>query len=188
MSHPRRRLGALAVALLLGAILPAPAQAKGGRGTVRLYRANGRYAGRIDPSGRFYGENGRYLGRVEGNRIYSAQGRYMGRFEESGVFHDAADMSAGGSGAGAPRVDDPRNVGSGPDGDHGSPSAAGDRGTQPAGNAHTAVIAPVTPVPAAAGGSPAGVAGRMQPPAVLSSDPSAGTPLIEIVRPDRGTR
>jgi hypothetical protein len=188
MSQPRRRLGALAVALLLGAILSAPAQAKGGRGTVRLYKANGRYAGRIDPSGRFYGENGRYLGRVEGNRIYSAQGRYMGRFEESGVFHDVADMSAGGSRAGASRAEDPRNVASGPDGDHGSQSAVGDRGTQPAGNANTVVIAPVTPAPAAAGASPAGGAGRMQPPAVLSSDPSAGASLIEIVRPDKGTR
>ena len=144
MSHPRRRLVALAVGLLLGAI--PLAQAKGGRGTVRLYKANGRYAGRVDPGGRFYGENGRYLGRVEGNRIYSAQGRYRGRFEESGVSHDAADRPATASRAGAPRADDPRNVVSGHDGDHGSP------------------------------------------PAVLSSDPSAGTPLIEIVRPDKGTR
>jgi len=166
MSYPRRRLGALAVALLLGAILPAPGQAKGGRGTVRLYRANGRYAGRIDPSGRFYGENGRYLGRVEGNRIYSAQGRYMGRFEESGVFHDAADMSAGGSRAGASRADDPRDGSPGRDGGDGGPlPAAGDRGTQSAGGP-----------------------GRMQSPPVLSSDPSAGTPLIEIVRPDKGIR
>lgn len=186
MTRPRRRQ--ILLALLSGAWVPGNAHARGGRGAVRLYRANGRYAGRIEANGRYYGENGRYLGRVEGNRIYSAQGRYMGRFEESGVFHDAADMSAGGSRAGASRADDPRNVASGPDGDHGSQSAAGDRGTQPAGNANTVVIAPVTPAPAAAGASPAGGAGRMQPPAVLSSDPSAGASLIEIVRPDKGTR
>lgn len=64
--------------------------AKGGRGgrTLRLYRSNGRFAGRVDPNGRHYDAQGRYIGRVDGQRIYDSRGRYIGRFEESGVFHE----------------------------------------------------------------------------------------------------
>ena len=92
MNCRRAFMGALAA--ILGLSWSSRSDAKGGGGgggggkTLRLYRANGRYAGRIDPRGRFYGENGRYLGRVEGDRIYDAQGRYLGRYESSGRLHE----------------------------------------------------------------------------------------------------
>lgn len=101
----RRALG-----LLLPACLPLPALAKGGgRGTLRLYRANGRYAGRIEPNGRHYDAAGRYVGRVEGQRLYDASGRYLGRFEESGLFRDSDEAPAQAplAGASAPARDDP---------------------------------------------------------------------------------
>lgn len=70
---------------------PPPVLARGKGRTVRLYRANGRYAGRVEPNGRFYDAAGRYAGRVEGQRVYDARGRYLGRFEESGSFRDSDD-------------------------------------------------------------------------------------------------
>ena len=76
--------------LVVGAVTtPILSSAKGGRGgrTLRLYRSNGRFAGRIDPNGRHYDAQGRYIGRVEGQRIYDSRGRYIGRFEESGAFY-----------------------------------------------------------------------------------------------------
>lgn len=71
------------------ATIPILSIAKGGRGgrTLRLYRSNGRYAGRVEPNGRHFDAQGRYIGRVEGQRIYDSRGRYIGRFEESGAFH-----------------------------------------------------------------------------------------------------
>jgi hypothetical protein len=187
MTRPRRRQ--ILLALLSGAWLPANTHARGGRGTVRLYRANGRYAGRIEANGRYYGENGRYLGRVEGNRIYSAQGRYLGRFEESGVFHDAAAMP-GGAGrigpAGTDRGDDPRA--GAPDRDivPGQPPVAHE--TRPSlPDAPTRVPSPAEgSVPAANATQLPPVAARPTP--VFGTDPTAGQPIIEIIRPDRGTR
>ena len=67
------------------------ASSAGGKGsgrTLRLYRSNGRYAGRIESNGRHYDAKGRYAGRVEGQRIYDSKGRFVGRFEESGKFHE----------------------------------------------------------------------------------------------------
>lgn len=99
MNCRRGFMGALAA--ILGLSWSSRSDAKGGGGgggggkTLRLYRANGRYAGRIDPRGRFYGENGRYLGRVEGDRIYDAQGRYLGRYESSGRLHEDGGPHAG---------------------------------------------------------------------------------------------
>lgn len=96
MNCRRGFMGALAA--ILGLSWSSRSDAKGGGGggkTLRLYRANGRYAGRIDPRGRFYGENGRYLGRVEGDRIYDAQGRYLGRYESSGRLHEDDGPRAG---------------------------------------------------------------------------------------------
>lgn len=89
-ADPRRRLlGRLLAAGLaagLGAWPVASLARSGGRGrTVKIYRANGRYAGRIEPNGKHYDASGRYVGMVRGNRIYDAQGRYLGRFEESGA-------------------------------------------------------------------------------------------------------
>lgn len=76
----------LALALALGPVDPVLARGKGGGRTIRLYRANGRYAGRIEPNGRYYDASGRYVGRVEGQRMYDAKGRYLGRYEESGAY------------------------------------------------------------------------------------------------------
>lgn len=175
------------LALLPGAWLPATAVARGGRGTVRLYRANGRYAGRIEANGRYYGENGRYLGRVEGNRIYSAQGRYLGRFEESGVFHDAP-AAPGGVG----RVDIER----------GDPPRAGVADRDPTlppavheGRPSLVDGTPRLPAPAEGSAPVAGASGVIspaaaatRPPAAFGADPTAGQPIIEIVRPDRSVR
>jgi len=79
----------------------------GGKGrTVRIYRANGRYAGRIEPNGKHYDASGRYVGMVRGNRIYDAQGRYLGRFEESGAERALYwDANEGGGSAGAGQTD-----------------------------------------------------------------------------------
>ena len=190
MTRARRRQ--ILLALLPAAGLPGIAQARGGRGTVRLYRANGRYAGRIEANGRYYGENGRYLGRVEGNRIYSAQGRYLGRFEESGAFHDAAAApgTAGrASGAGGDRADATR-------------AEATERDVVPA---QPTPVQEARPVPAdtaprlsgpAEGAAPAaGVSGTpslppttVRPVPAFGADPTAGQPIIEIIRPDRGAR
>jgi|LauGreDrversion2_3_1035106.scaffolds.fasta_scaffold66594_2 hypothetical protein len=77
--------------LALMSLIIFEATAAGGKGsgrTLRLYRSNGRYAGRIESNGRHYDAKGRYAGRVEGQRIYDAQGRFIGRFEESGKFHE----------------------------------------------------------------------------------------------------
>jgi len=190
MTRARRRQ--VLLALLPGAALPGIAQARGGRGTVRLYRANGRYAGRIEANGRYYGENGRYLGRVEGNRIYSAQGRYLGRFEESGAFHDAPTLP-GGAGrigpAGGDRGDDPRAGAAGRDIVPSEPPIAHELHPSPpdvAAHRPTPVEGSVS-VPAAKDGQPLAT-GTARPPPALRTDPAAGQPIIEIVRPDRGAR
>ncbi len=190
MTRPRRRQ--ILLALLSGAWLPANAHARGGRGTVRLYRANGRYAGRIEANGRYYGENGRYLGRVEGNRIYSAQGRYLGRFEESGVFHDAAAMpgAAGrASGASGDRADPPRAEATERDVAPVQPTPVQE--ARPV----LADTAPRLPGPAEGAAPAAGVSGTPSlPPAAVrpvpafGADQTAGQPIIEIIRPDRGAR
>ena len=190
MTRARRRQ--ILLALLPGAWLPANAVARGRRGTVRLYRANGRYAGRIEANGRYYGENGRYLGRVEGQRIYSAQGRYLGRFEESGVFHDAPAVP-GGFGrigpAGGDRSDDPRAGAAGRDIAPSEPPIAHEvHPSPPDVAAQLPTPAEVSgPVPAANGGQPL-AAGAARPPPAFRTDPAAGQPIIEIVRPDRGAR
>lgn len=155
MMGTRRRQ--ILLALLPGMLLATYAQARGRRGTVRLYRANGRYAGRIEANGRYYGENGRYLGRVEGQRIYSAQGRYLGRFEESGAFHDAPAMPGGAGRSGYAGAYD-RDIDIAP----GQPSIAHE----------------VSPLPPDA---------AVRPPPAFGADPTTGQPIIEIIRPARGT-
>lgn len=176
----RRRIAA--VAILMAAGLPLAAHARGGRGTLRLYRANGRYAGRVEANGRYYGENGRYLGRVEGNRIYSAQGRYLGRFEESGAFHEPPAAAPGGGRLTGPQSGEAAIAGPERAGDGIPPGPVHDTGPQVEA---PAVLAPAPGATAPAPGvSPTGGPGRLRPPAALSSDPGAGTALIEIIRPE----
>jgi hypothetical protein len=160
MMRARRRQ--ILLALLPGMLLATNAQARGRRGTVRLYRANGRYAGRIEANGRYYGDNGRYLGRVEGQRIYSAQGRYLGRFEESGAFHDAPGLPGGADRSGHAGADDR-------DRDRDLDIAL----VQPS------IAHEVSPLPPEA---------VVRPPPAFGADPTTGQPIIEIIRPARGTR
>lgn len=187
MTRARRRQ--ILLALLPAAGLPGIAQARGGRGTVRLYRANGRYAGRIEANGRYYGENGRYLGRVEGNRIYSAQGRYLGRFEESGVFHDAAAASGSAGRASGDRGDDLRSGAPDRDTAAAPPSVAHEVRPLPE-DATLRLPSPAEGPAPMAGGSGARPLPPVtaHPPPAFVADPSAGQPLIEIIRPERGPR